>query len=67
MIDITKPMHLFGDRSKVPEFITINKILFQTGDFILCHSDAHPEEPILINTKTACVINQGYWSWYATN
>jgi len=66
MIDITLPMHIFDDRGKGAEDITIDRILFQTGDFILCYSD-QAEEPILINIKTNCVLNTEYLSWFGSN
>ena len=67
MIDITLPIFLYDDRNKVDFEITINKILFQTGNFILCYSEDYPEEPILIDIETEHVLNEEYWSWIATN
>lgn len=67
MIDITQPIHIWDDRGMADEDITIDRILFQTGDFILCHSDDYPDEPILINIKTNAVLNEEYFAWFASN
>ncbi len=66
MIDITLPMHIFDDRGKADEDIKIDKILFQTGGFILCYA-VEAVEPILINMKTSKVLNEEYSSWYVSN
>ena len=49
MIDITQPMFIYDDRSKVLDDIIIDRIIFQTGDFILCRAESVPDEPLLIN------------------
>ncbi len=74
MIDVTQPIFLFDDRSKDPETIKIDEILFQTGEFILCKAKSFtacfPEdwnEPLLINIQTEQVLNTELWSWIATN
>ena len=66
MIDITQPIFIYDDRGKEPDDITIDNIMFQTGDFILCKAEA-VDELLLINIKTERVLNAEYWSWYATN
>lgn len=67
MIDITQPMFIYDDRSKVLDDIIIDRIIFQTGEFILCHAESVPDEPLLINIKTECVMNTDYWSWIISN
>lgn len=68
MIDITQPMFIYDDRSKVLDNITIDRVMFQTGDFILCHSeDEEVDQPLLINTKTERVMNDDFWSWIVSN
>jgi len=68
MIDIKLPMFIYDDRGKVLDNITIDRIIFQTGDFILCHSeDEYVDQPLLINIKTELVINDDFWSWIISN
>lgn len=68
MIDITQPMFIYDDRSKVLDNITIDGVMFRTGDFILCHSEnEYVDQPLLINIKTERVMNDDYWSWIVSN
>lgn len=67
MIDITKPMFIYDDRNKDPDDIMIDRIIFQTGDFILCNAKTYLDQPLLINIKTGKVQNEDYWSWYLEN
>lgn len=76
-LNIQKPIRLYDDRSKCPGYIYIDKILYQSGEFILCNpysdqiyrddqSTYNYEHPILIH-ESGVVENSELNSWVAEN
>ena len=71
MIDLTKPVFCYDDRSKCVDTVHLQNLLYVYDDFCLCtmkwSDESVVDEPILFKITSGEVLNAEFMYWFATN